>query len=49
MFPKTFSAVQIGPLELKNRLVMAPLTRQVAELDGTLKGSVAKFGDASKN
>jgi 2,4-dienoyl-CoA reductase-like NADH-dependent reductase (Old Yellow Enzyme family) len=35
MFPKTFSPVQIGPLKLKNGLMMAPLTRQVAEPDGT--------------
>ncbi len=43
MFPKTFSPVQIGPLELKNRLVMAPLTRQVAELDGTPTDEMAAY------
>ena len=43
MFPKTFSPVQIGPLELKNRLVMAPLTRQVAEDDGTPTHEMAAY------
>ena len=43
MFPTTFSPVRIGPLELKNRLVMAPLTRQVAELDGTPTAEMAAY------
>ncbi|MEO0370174.1 MAG: hypothetical protein AAF231_01835 [Pseudomonadota bacterium] len=43
MFPKTFSPVKIGPLELKNRLIMAPLTRQVAELDGTPTDEMAAY------
>jgi len=34
-FEKTFSAYQLGPLQLRNRIVMAPLTRQSAEDDGT--------------
>lgn len=43
MFPKTFSPVKIGPLELKNRLVMAPLTRQVADADGTPTAEMAAY------
>ena len=43
MFPKTFSPVKIGPLKLKNRLMMAPLTRQVAELDGTPTDEMAAY------
>jgi len=43
MFPKTFSPVKIGPLELKNRLMMAPLTRQVAEADGTPTAEMAAY------
>ena len=34
-FPKTFSKFTLGPLKLKNRIVMAPLTRQNSEDDGT--------------
>jgi 2,4-dienoyl-CoA reductase-like NADH-dependent reductase (Old Yellow Enzyme family) len=43
MYPNTFSPVKIGPLELKNRLVMAPLTRQVAEADGTPTAEMAAY------
>ena len=43
MFPNTFSPVRIGPLELKNRLVMAPLTRQVADADGTPTAEMAAY------
>ncbi|MFT7596111.1 MAG: 2,4-dienoyl-CoA reductase-like NADH-dependent reductase (Old Yellow Enzyme family) [Paracoccaceae bacterium] len=43
MYPTTFSPLQIGPLKLKNRLVMAPLTRQVAELDGTPTDEMAAY------
>jgi len=43
MYLNTFSPVKIGPLELKNRLVMAPLTRQVAELDGTPTAEMAAY------
>lgn len=32
---KTFSPYRLGPLALKNRIAMAPLTRQSAEADGT--------------
>jgi len=34
-FPRTFSPFTLGQLTLKNRIVMAPLTRQNAEYDGT--------------
>lgn len=43
MFPKTFSPVRIGPLELKNRIVMAPLTRQNADPDGTPTAEMAAY------
>ena len=43
MYSNTFSPIQIGPLKLKNRLVMAPLTRQVAELDGTPTDEMAAY------
>ena len=43
MYPTTFSPVRIGPLELKNRLVMAPLTRQVADPDGTPTAEMAAY------
>ena len=43
MFETTFSPLQLGPLELKNRLVMAPLTRQVAEPDGTPTAEMAAY------
>lgn len=43
MFPKTFSPVKIGPLELKNRLMMAPLTRQTANPDGTATAEMAAY------
>lgn len=33
--PGTFSPYRLGGLDLKNRIVMAPLTRQCAEADGT--------------
>ena len=35
IFPKTFSNFTLGVLELKNRIMMAPLTRQSSEDDGT--------------
>ena len=43
MYSNTFSPIQIGPLKLKNRLMMAPLTRQVAELDGTPTDEMAAY------
>jgi len=41
--PKTFSAFKLGPLESKNRIVMAPLTRQNADLDGTPTDEMAAY------
>ncbi|MEM9048047.1 MAG: NADH:flavin oxidoreductase [Pseudomonadota bacterium] len=43
MFDKTFSEFQLGPLTLKNRLVMAPLTRQNAMADGTPTDEMAAY------
>lgn len=43
MFPKTFSPLKLGPLTLKNRLIMAPLTRQVADADGTPTAEMAAY------
>ena len=43
MFETTFSLFKLGPLELKNRIVMAPLTRQVAEPDGTPTAEMAAY------
>lgn len=34
-FPTLFSSVKLGPLTLRNRIAMAPLTRQMADPDGT--------------
>ena len=34
-FPKTFSPIKLGNIELKNRIIMAPLTRQSSDDDGT--------------
>ncbi len=35
VFPTLFSPVTLGPLTLRNRIAMAPLTRQMATADGT--------------
>lgn len=43
MFPKTFSPLQLGPIELKNRIIMAPLTRQLADADGTPTADMAAY------
>lgn len=43
MFPKTFSKIELGPLTLKNRLIMAPLTRQLADDDGTPTADMAAY------
>lgn len=42
-FPQTFSPFTLGPLALKNRIVMAPLTRQNAEADGTPTAEMAAY------
>ena len=34
-FPTLFSPIKLGPLTLRNRISMAPLTRQMADADGT--------------
>jgi N-ethylmaleimide reductase len=34
-FPTLFSGIKLGPLALRNRIAMAPLTRQMAHPDGT--------------
>lgn len=34
-YPTLFSPVTLGPLTLRNRIAMAPLTRQMAHADGT--------------
>ena len=43
MFEKCFSPLKIGPLELKNRIIMAPLTRQTAYSDGTPTSEMAGY------
>lgn len=43
MLENVFSPVKIGPLTLKNRLVMAPLTRQLADADGTPTADMAAY------
>ena len=42
-FETTFSSFQLGKLKLKNRIVMAPLTRQSAEADGTPTDEMAAY------
>ena len=34
-FPRLFSSLRLGNFSLKNRIAMAPLTRQMAQTDGT--------------
>lgn len=34
-YPRLFSGVKLGPVTLRNRIAMAPLTRQMAHADGT--------------
>ncbi len=40
---KVFSAFHLGSVNLKNRIVMAPLTRQCAEADGTPTDEMAAY------
>jgi 2,4-dienoyl-CoA reductase-like NADH-dependent reductase (Old Yellow Enzyme family) len=42
-FPNTFSPFQLGKYTLKNRILMAPLTRQSAEDDGTPTDEMAAY------
>ncbi len=38
-----FSAIKLGPLTLRNRIAMAPLTRQMADADGTPNEEMAAY------
>ena len=42
-FPTLFSPMKLGPLTLRNRIAMAPLTRQMAEADGTPNDEMAAY------
>jgi len=42
-FPTLFSPIKLGPLTLRNRIAMAPLTRQMAEADGTPTDEMAAY------
>ncbi|MBC7477008.1 MAG: NADH:flavin oxidoreductase [Pseudorhodobacter sp.] len=42
-FPTLFSPIKLGPLTLRNRIAMAPLTRQMAEADGTPNDEMAAY------
>ncbi|MHB1108924.1 MAG: oxidoreductase [Devosia sp.] len=42
-FPNTFSQFTLGRLALKNRILMAPLTRQSADADGTPNDEMAAY------
>ena len=42
-FPTLFSGLKLGPITLRNRIAMAPLTRQMAEADGTPTYEMAAY------
>ncbi len=42
-FSTLFSAIKLGPLTLRNRIAMAPLTRQMADADGTPNEEMAAY------
>ena len=42
-FSTLFSAIKLGPLTLRNRIAMAPLTRQMADADGTPTEEMAAY------
>lgn len=42
-FETLFSSIKLGPLTLRNRIAMAPLTRQMAEADGTPTYEMAAY------
>ena len=42
-FPTLLSQIKLGPLTLRNRIAMAPLTRQMAEADGTPTDEMAAY------
>ncbi len=41
VYPTLFSTIKPGPLTLRNRIAMAPLTRRMAEADGTPNEAMA--------
>ena len=43
VFATLFSAIKLGPLTLRNRIAMAPLTRQMADADGTPNEEMAAY------
>ena len=42
-FPKAFSPLTLGSFTLKNRIAMAPLTRQSSDDDGTPTDEMAAY------
>jgi 2,4-dienoyl-CoA reductase-like NADH-dependent reductase (Old Yellow Enzyme family) len=42
-FPTLFSPLTLGPVTLRNRIAMAPLTRQMAHADGTPTDEMAAY------
>ena len=42
-YPTLFSELKLGPITLRNRIAMAPLTRQMAEADGTPTDKMAAY------
>ena len=42
-FPTLFSPVTLGAVTLRNRIAMAPLTRQMADADGTPTDEMAAY------
>ncbi len=42
-FSTLFSPIKLGPITLRNRIAMAPLTRQMAEADGTPTDEMAAY------
>jgi len=43
MYEHLFTPIKLGPLTLRNRIAMAPLTRQMAEADGTPTDEMAAY------
>lgn len=43
VFPTLFAPITLGPLALRNRIAMAPLTRQMAAADGTPTDEMAAY------
>lgn len=42
-YPTLFSPLKLGRLTLRNRIAMAPLTRQMAKADGTPTDEMAAY------